>query len=375
MGLSRKAIGAFAMAAAVLGVAPVTMAASAGQVETAFDQTFGARVSRPAAPLPLSTSSIAPSPIAPSPVSPVAPSRTPSQTYAVPLVYSAPRSYANWFDAQVAQLASAERGRIGVAAVDLASGRSVGVLSDQPFPMASTSKVAIAATFLDMVDAGRFTLTEQFPLMVPVPSRKFSSFVAPVRQGSYVSAAGLIDLALTRSDNQATDALLAAVGGPAAVNDWLRRAGIAGMRIDRDIATLVRDDGAVNPATTIDTRDSATPTAMVQLLSGLYQGRWLSQQSRAVLLGTMQRCVTGKRRIPGLLPQGVRIAHKTGTLSNTASDIGIIESPDGRAIAVAIYVTGQGGKPNRDARIAEIARTLYDGYLYEASSLRRSASR
>ena len=50
------------------------------------------------------------------------------------------------------------------------------------------------------------------------------------------------------------------------------------------------------------------------------------------------------------------IAHKTGTLNNTSSDVGILETPDGRAIAVAIYVTGQGGKPNRDQRIASIAR-------------------
>jgi beta-lactamase class A len=44
-------------------------------------------------------------------------------------------------------------------------------------------------------------------------------------------------------------------------------------------------------------------------------------------------------------------------------------------MAVAIYVTGQGGKPNRDERIAMIARTIYDGYLTESSSQFRTASR
>ena len=226
------------------------------------------------------------------------------------------------------------------------------MLGDQPFPMASTSKIAIVATFLDGVDRGRFRLTDQFPLMVPVPSGKYSTAVAPVRAGQLMSAQSLIELAITRSDNQATDALLAAVGGPGAVNRWLRHSGIPGMRLDRDIATLVRDDGEVNPATTIDQRDSATPLAMAQLLSGLYRGEWLSPASRAVLLGAMERCETGKRRIPGLLPEGTRVAHKTGTLSNTASDVGIIHTPDGRALVVAIYVTGQGGKRGRDDRIA-----------------------
>ena len=88
-----------------------------------------------------------------------------------------------------------------------------------------------------------------------------------------------------------------------------------------------------------------------------------------------QRAIAGKRRIPGLLPQGSRIAHKTGTLNNTASDVGIVHLPDGRAVALAIYVTGQGGKPNRDSRIATIARAVYDGYLADRSAMRLTAAR
>ena len=115
---------------------------------------------------------------------------------------------------------------------------------------------------------------------------------------------------------------------------------------------------------------------MAQLLSGLFQGQWLSQRSRAFLLGTMERCVTGKRRMRALLPSDARIAHKTGTLNNTASDVGIIQAPDGHAYAVAIYVTGQGGKPNRDARIASIARTIYQtNESHQGGSAQLSASR
>jgi beta-lactamase class A len=287
----------------------------------------------------------------------------------------APRSYASPFDAQLASLASAQEGRIGVAAFDLTTGRTVAVLGSQPFPMASTSKIAIVATFLEGVDQGRFRLTDQFPLMIPVPSRKFDGPVAPVRAGTMMSALNLIELALTRSDNHATDALLAVVGGPQAVNRWLRRSGLNDLHIDRDIATLVRDDGAVDPARTIDTRDSATPVGMVRLLSGLYRGEWLSASSRAVLFGAMERCRTGTRRMRALLPEEARVAHKTGTLYNTSSDVGVFHMPDGRPVAVAIYVTGQGGKPNRDARIAAIARALYDGYSADPAGLRRTAVR
>ncbi|HYD24790.1 MAG TPA: class A beta-lactamase [Croceibacterium sp.] len=282
----------------------------------------------------------------------------------------APQDFSARYDSplarQIAQLAEGSQGRIGVAAIDLVTGEEVAVLGDQRFPMASTSKIAIAAAYMEGVDQGRWSLTSEFPLMVPVPSKRFSSAVAPVRPGQYYSARALIDMMITRSNNQATDALLAAVGGPAVVNDWARRAGIHDFTLTRDIATLVRDDGEINPATSIDIRDSATPRAMVQLLSGLYQGKWLTASSRAVIIDAMERCRTGTRRIRGMMPDDVTVAHKTGTLNNTSSDIGVITGPDGHAIAVAIYVTGQGSHAGRDARIATIARAVYDGYQNSA---------
>lgn len=278
----------------------------------------------------------------------------------------APRDLTARYDTPLAQrvamLAAGDQGRIGVAAIDLTSGQVISILGDQRFPMASTSKIAIAATFMEGVEQGRWTLSSEFPLLIPVQSPRFSSARAPVRPGSYMTAYDLIDLMITRSSNPATDALLAAVGGPAAVNDWARRNGIQDFTLTRDIATLVRDDGEVDPASRIDIRDSATPMAMAQLLAGLHQGRFLSARSRQVILDAMERCKTGTRRIPALLPLTARVQHKTGSLNNTSSDIGIFRLADGRPIAVAIYVTGQGTRLNRERRIAEIARGIYDGY-------------
>jgi beta-lactamase class A len=271
-------------------------------------------------------------------------------------------TYDNALAQQIALIADGSQGRIGVAAVDLTTGQEIAVLGDERFPMASTSKIAIAATFLEGVDRGRWSLDSRFPMMVPVASKPFSTRVAPVRAGESYSARSLIDMMITRSNNQATDALLAAVGGPAKVNDWARRAGIQNFNLTRDIATLVRDDGEFNPASHIDIRDSSTPRDMVRLLSGIYQGQWLSASSRGVIIDAMERCRTGTRRIPALMPADVRVAHKTGSLNNTSSDIGIITMPDGRAIALAIYVTGQGTRLNREGRIANIARAIYDGY-------------
>ena len=272
-------------------------------------------------------------------------------------VYSTP------LERQIAQLADGSNGRIGVYAIDLATGREIGVLVDQRFPMASTSKVAIAATFLAGVDAGKWSLTSEFRL--PRPG------------GAYMPAHRHLSLMISKSCNDCTDALLNAVGGPRAVNKWMQEAGIEGFQLSRDIATLIREDGRIDPAWSVDTKDSATPRAMGQLLAGIYQGKWLSDYSRRVLLDAMEETTTGKRRMRSALPLSANLAHKTGTLARTASDIGIFHTPDGRAIAAAIYVTGQSpsmaiengsrgqkleARANRDARISTITQALYSGF-------------
>ena len=51
-------------------------------------------------------------------------------------------------------------GRIGVAAQEIGSGVSVTINGDEAFVMASTYKVAIATTLLDLVDKGQLKLTD-----------------------------------------------------------------------------------------------------------------------------------------------------------------------------------------------------------------------
>ncbi len=273
-------------------------------------------------------------------------------------------TYDTGLQRQIAQIADSSRGRIGVAAIDLTTGKAISVLGSQRFPLASTSKIAIAATFLEGVDEGRWGLDDKFPMML-----------TPTQAGQLLTGRQLIELAITRSSNEAADGLLRVVGGPQAVTGWVRRAGIRDFSLNRDIYTLVHQDGSVDPANSVDMRDSATPMAMVSLVKGLHDGRWLTASSRAVLLGAMSRCKTGPQRIPGQMPTGVMVAHKTGTLYNTSSDVGIVTGPDGHAIALAIYVTGGGSNHQyRFEKIATIARAVYDGYQAQPAQVWASAS-
>ena len=234
---------------------------------------------------------------------------------------------------RLAQLAVENPGEYGFAATDLATGVTVSFNGDQPFPMASTMKIAVAAAYLSQVDAGRRSLDDRI---------------------GGVSARQLMDSMITRSSNPATDQLLAALGGPAVVNGWLRSHGLTGIRVDRTIVELLRARRDLR-----DIRDSTTPVAMLNLLRLVDSGRALSPSSRWLLMDMMRRCSTGSNRMRALLPSYARVEHKTGTLDGYTSDVGFLTLPAGRRIAVAFFARYG---TNRPAVIATAARVTYDAF-------------
>lgn len=241
---------------------------------------------------------------------------------------------------QLSSLVSSRPGEYGIAALDLRDGTSVSVNGETAFPMASTVKIAVAAAYLAQVDSGRRSLDDM------IGGR---------------SAAKLMELMITRSDNVATDALLANLGGPTTVQRWLSFNGLSGIRVDRTIAQLLRD-----PRDLMDRHDVSTPMAMVKLLHKIDSGSVLMPSSRAVLLELMSRCATGTRRIRALLPAGTRVEDKTGTLNGVTNDVGFITMPDGRRVAVAVFARGG---TERQRGIAEAARAIYDRFSVKVRSL------
>ena len=245
------------------------------------------------------------------------------------------------FERQLAELIQTRSGDYGVAALDLKTGELISVRGDEPFPMASTVKIAVAANYLAQVEHGRRSLDDRI---------------------SGRSARSLIEARMIRSDNNATDILIGDLGGPRVLQAWLAQNGVTGIRVDRNIAQLLR-----SPRDLWDVRDSSTPKAMVDLLKRIDSGQLLRPQSRSYLLDVMARCQTGKNRMRALLPKWARVEHKTGTLNGYTSDVGFMTLHDGRRIAVAFFARGGS---NRPATIAWAARAIYDGFSSLAAPFR-----
>ena len=252
---------------------------------------------------------------------------------AAPAAADAPRHLQS-LERQLRFIEAANPGNVGIAALDLSSGDMVSVRGDEPFPMASTVKVAIAAQYLAQVEHGRRTLD--------------------TRIGGR-SARSLIEAMLIHSDNRATDIILRDLGGPARVQQWMEQNQLSGLRVDRTIAQLLSARRDLR-----DERDSSTPKAMVTLLQQIDSGKLLRPSSRSYLLSLMARCATGRNRMRALLPFGTPIEHKTGTLNGLTTDVGFVTLPDGRRLAIALFARHGSDRPRT---LAEAARTIYDGFV------------
>ena len=279
---------------------------------------------------------------------------------------------------QFQRFATLTDGTVGIVVRELGTGETLSLNGDMLFPMASAYKVAVAGKIFAMVDSGALSLEEK----VAGP-------------GGMPTIYGLIDLMLTRSDNDATDVLVARAGGPAAVNAWVAGLGVRGLRVDSNTADLLWRAMGLTPrpgnfnwnvaaamaadpalrerdardtpniAFARDPRDTATPAAMTQLVTAIRTGKALSGQSTATLLTIMERCKTGKARLPGMLPPGTVVAHKTGSLNGTGNDTGVVTLPDGRLFAITVFVMqDHRGHVARDRIMAEAARAAYDYFLF-----------
>jgi beta-lactamase class A len=235
---------------------------------------------------------------------------------------------------ELAMLVTSKSTDVGIAAIDLKTGETVSVRGNNRYPMASTVKVAVAATYLSYVEKGERSLDDTI---------------------GGTTASSLMRRMLVHSDNHATDLLIRNLGGPETVQKWLDWHHVEGLRIDRTIAQLLRDKRDLH-----DVRDSATPLAFAKFLKRLDSGYLIGDKSKAYLLDLMAQCMTGRNRMKSLLPDGTRVEHKTGTLNGLTDDVGFITLPNGHRIAVAIFARGGS---NRPSAIAEAAKTVYDGFL------------
>jgi beta-lactamase class A len=268
-------------------------------------------------------------------------------------------------------------GQVGVAIKHIEGGQELNVNGDMLFPMASAFKVPVLVELLYQVKEGRYGLDDEITVQKSeqhIGSGMLSSLVMP---GVKLSVLNMAHFMMMISDNSAADILLEKVGADN-VNARLKSLGIAGISVNRSCQKLISDlQDLERGARTLEQRkaavvkfaenpqDEATPVAMATLLEKIFKKEIPDENLASLAIQIMLKCETGEKRIKGELPPGTVVAHKTGTLSGTVDDCGIIYLPDGQGHVVLTVLTKDFTADTSDVEeiIAKIARLVYD-YFY-----------
>lgn len=213
-------------------------------------------------------------------------------------------------------------GRIGVAAMNLATGEVISNRGEERFAMCSTFKWLLGGVILQRVERGE----EQLARQIPIRSEDLV-FYSPVTEQradrEAMSVGELCAATIGTSDNTAANLLLETLGGPEGFTQSVRDLGDASTRLDRLEPEL-------NENAPGDPRDTSTPLAMLSTMQTLLFGDALADESQAVLRRWMVDASTGLSRLRAGFPRSWLAGDKTGTSSNDQSnDVAFAIAPEG----------------------------------------------
>jgi beta-lactamase class A len=247
----------------------------------------------------------------------------------------------------LAEIEQVSGGRLGVCAIDTATGKELHHRSDERFAMCSTFKWVLAAAVLERIDRGVLSFEQRIALGEPDLLEYAPVSRRHVADG-FMTIEALAEAAVTVSDNTAANLLLRTVDGPAGLTHFIRDHGDSVTRLDRDEPMLNTNEPG-------DARDSTTPRAMAHLMRRLLADQGLRDPYRARLLGWMRACETGNNRLRAGFPHDWIVGDKTGSgLHNAINDVAIAAPPGRAPILVAAYLSG--GSSTKEALEAALAK-------------------
>lgn len=240
--------------------------------------------------------------------------------------------------------------RVGLTLIDTGSDRAWTHRADERFLMNSTMKLPLCGAILARRDAGTLSLDDR--LAVRVSDILDYAPVTELRTGEDMTLDELCLAALDQSDNTAANLLIARLGGPQAVTDFLRDSG-------DDMSRLDRLEPKLNTFAADDPRDTTTPRAMADTLRTLFLGDVLSAASRRQLAEwTSHGAVTGKH-LRRVAPADWAIFDKSGAGNQTRNLVAMI-APEGHApwIVTLFISDAEVDFATRDAALQDLSAAV-----------------
>lgn len=267
-------------------------------------------------------------------------------------------------------------------AVDIDSGREVGVRADEQVVIASVFKILLVLEFARQAAAGQLDPTER--VLVRADDRLGGWGTAGCADDVELSLRDLAYFAMSVSDNTAADLLMRRVG-PDVVPLLAAELGLTRTRViggpRQVLESMFADVGARDAAefarifTTLpeervrelrvfdpDHTTSSTAREITRLLTLIWRDEAGPAAACALVRDLMARQLFWTR-LPSGFPPEVRVSAKTGTLPGLHIEAGVVEYPDGGRYAVAVFAHTQRLTTRRidvDLAMGEAARAAVE---------------
>ena len=238
-------------------------------------------------------------------------------------------------------------GVLGVAILDLSSGKKFLLHADDVFPQASSIKIAVLAELYRQAQDGKLKLTDLYTVQASdlVADSDIMNGLTP--GVTRITLRDLATMMVAVSDNSATNVLIDRVGMEN-VNALMDSLGLAHTRLRRKMMDLkAAGEGREN---------ISTPAEMMALLQNLYRGKVLNQQMTTDFFKMLS---THKDSfIPRDLPEGLKIANKPGELEGVRNDSGVV-FVENRPYVICVMTTFLRHERDGEQAISRISAAAY----------------
>ena len=225
-----------------------------------------------------------------------------------------------WEQKQYAKIRAVDEalnGVLGVATIDLTSGRVFVYNGEAQFPTASSIKIPIMIQMFRDARAGKFAWTDQVTLAV---KDNVGGSEGPLQEklnrgAVTLSIRELVEHMIVYSDNTATNRCIDIVG-MARVNELLAEFGLRSTHLRRkmmDVAAAARGDENVS-----------TPLELARVVERLYRGTAADPESCREMLGIMKKVNHWMRPV---IPPSIEVASKPGDLDGVRCEVGLVYLP------------------------------------------------
>ena len=238
-------------------------------------------------------------------------------------------------------------GVLGVAVLDLSSGRKFLLHSDEVFPQASSIKIAVLAELYRQAQAGKLKLTDLYTVQASdlVPDSDIMGGLTP--GVTRITLRDLATMMVAVSDNSATNVLIDRVGMEN-VNALMDSLGLSHTRLRRKMMDLkAAGEGREN---------ISTPAEMMTLLEDIYRGKVLNKEMTADFFNmlsthkTVSSLVTCRRDL--------KIANKPGELEGVRNDSGVV-FVENRPYVICVMTTYLRRERDGEEAISKISAAAY----------------